>query len=102
MTKYKDGHAGASRRGFLQVAAGAASLGVVTKILGGSALAAGGLVAVDFGQSLYNKVSKAIGRDWKGGGHVSTGLGTGVIDFVLSPTFEEKGPPDLVKKAKEI
>jgi basic membrane protein A len=59
------------------------------------------LVALDFGQSLYNEVSKAIGADFKGG-HVATGLGTGVIDFVLSPTFVEKGPPDLVKKAKEV
>ena len=37
------------------------------------------LVALDFGQSLYNEVSKAIGPDFKGG-HVQTGLGTGVID----------------------
>ena len=60
------------------------------------------LVALDFGQSLYNEVAKAIGPDWKGGGHVSTGIGTGVIDFVLSPTFAEKGPADLINKAKGI
>jgi basic membrane protein A len=59
------------------------------------------LVALDFGQSLYNEVSKAIGPDFKGG-HLATGLGTGVIDFVLSPTWVEEGPPDLVAKAKEV
>jgi basic membrane protein A len=59
------------------------------------------LVALDFGQSLYNETSKAIGAEWKGG-HIKTGLGTGVIDFVLSPVFVEKGPADLVAKAKEV
>jgi basic membrane protein A len=60
------------------------------------------LVALDFGQSLYNEVSKAIGPEWAGGTHEPTGLGTGVIDFVLSPVFEEQGAPELVAKAKEI
>jgi len=59
------------------------------------------LVALDFGQSLYNEVSKALGPDFKGG-HVATGLGTGVIDFVLSPVWQEQGPKDLVEKAKKI
>lgn len=59
------------------------------------------LVALDFGQSLYNEVSKAIGPDFKGG-HVATGLGTGVIDFVLSPVWVEQGPKDLVEKAKAV
>lgn len=59
------------------------------------------LVALDFGQSLYLEVSKALGPDFKGG-HVATGIGTGVIDFVLSPVFVEQGPPDLVAKAKEV
>jgi basic membrane protein A len=59
------------------------------------------LVALDFGQSLYNEVSKALGPDFKGG-HVATGLGTGVIDFVLSPVWQEQGPKDLVEKAKSI
>ena len=67
--------------------------------LGPSTVAA--LVALDFGQSLYNEVSKAIGPDFKGG-HLNTGLGTGVIDFVLSPVFVEQGPADLVAKAKEV
>ena len=59
------------------------------------------LVALDFGQSLYNEVSKALGPDFKGG-HVATGLGTGVIDFVLSPVWQEQGPKDLVAKAKSV
>jgi basic membrane protein A and related proteins len=59
------------------------------------------LVALDFGQSLYNEVSKALGPDFKGG-HVATGLGTGVIDFVLSPVWQEQGPRELVEKAKSV
>jgi basic membrane protein A len=59
------------------------------------------LVALDFGQSLYNEVTKAIGAEFKGG-HLSTGIGTGVVDFVLSPVFVEQGPADLVAKAQEV
>jgi basic membrane protein A len=59
------------------------------------------LVALDFGQSLYNEVSKALGPDFKGG-HLATGLGTGVIDFVMSPVWQEQGPKDLVAKAKSV
>lgn len=59
------------------------------------------LVSLDFGQSLYNEVSRTMEADWKGG-HTATGLGTGVIDFVLSPVFQEQGPKDLAAKAKEI
>ena len=61
-----------------------------------------GLVALDFGQSLYNEVTKAVGTEWAGGTHVSTGLGTGVIDFVYSPVFDKEGNPELSAKAKEI
>ena len=59
------------------------------------------LVALDFGQSLYNEVNKALGSDWKGG-HEHTGLGTGVIDFIASPVFAEQGPADLIAKEKEV
>ncbi|MDO6965220.1 basic membrane protein A [Rhizobium alvei] len=59
------------------------------------------IVALDFGQSLYNEVSKALAADWKGG-HFNTGLGTGVIDFVASPVFAEKGPAELSAKTKEV
>ncbi|MDR3376928.1 MAG: BMP family ABC transporter substrate-binding protein [Ancalomicrobiaceae bacterium] len=67
--------------------------------LGPSTVAA--LVSLDFGQSLYNEVSRALDKGWAGG-HINTGLGTGVIDFVLSPVFVEKGPADVVAKAKDI
>ncbi len=59
------------------------------------------IVGLDFGASLYNEVSKALGEDWKGGTHEHTGLGTGVIDFIPSPLFAEQGPADLTAKAKE-
>lgn len=60
------------------------------------------IVGLDFGASLYNEVNKALGSDWAGGKHVSTGLGTGVIDFILSPAFQEQGRADLLEKAKKI
>ncbi|MCY1309955.1 hypothetical protein D9M70_601020 [compost metagenome] len=59
------------------------------------------IVSLDFGASLYNEASKAVGPEWKGGAHEHTGLGTGVIDFILSPVFAEQGPADLNAKAKE-
>jgi basic membrane protein A and related proteins len=59
------------------------------------------LVALDFGQSLYNEVARTYEAAWAGG-HVATGLGTGVIDFVLSPVFQEQGPPEIVAKAKQV
>lgn len=59
------------------------------------------IVGLDFGISLYNEVTKALGADWKGGTHEHTGLGTGVIDFIASPLFAEQGPAELTAKAKE-
>jgi basic membrane protein A len=59
------------------------------------------LVELDFGQSLYNEVSRTLTAGWTGD-HVTTGLGTGVIDFVLSPVFVEQGPPEIVAKAKAV
>ncbi len=59
------------------------------------------IVGLDFGVSLYNEVTKAVGPEWKGGVHEHTGLGTGVIDFIASPVFAEQGPADLVAKAKD-
>lgn len=58
------------------------------------------IVALDFGQSLYNEVSRALASGWKGQ-HIPTGLGTGVIDFVMSPEFEKSGPADLVSAGKK-
>ena len=50
------------------------------------------------GEALAGLASRLLAA-WTGG-HVATGLGTGVIDFVLSPVFLEQGPPDIVAKAK--
>ena len=60
-----------------------------------------GIVSLDFGQSLYNELGKALDPGWTGGTHVPTGLGTGVIDFILSPLYGEQGPSDLVARAAE-
>ncbi|MBL8599955.1 MAG: BMP family ABC transporter substrate-binding protein [Devosia sp.] len=60
------------------------------------------IVNLDFGKSLTLEVTKALGSDWVGGTHVHTGLGTGVVEFQLSPTFLEKGPADLVAKAESV
>jgi basic membrane protein A len=59
------------------------------------------IVGLDFGASLYNEASKALGSDWAGGTHTNTGLGTGVIDFILSPLFQAEGAPETVAKSKE-
>ena len=54
------------------------------------------IVNLDFGQSLYNEVGSALTPDWSGGTHVSTGIGSGVIEFERSPLFTEQGPGELV------
>lgn len=59
------------------------------------------IVGLDFGASLYNEVSRALSDDWTGG-HIPTGLGTGVIDFILSPLYQEQGPAELVAKSQEV
>lgn len=59
------------------------------------------IVGLDFGASLYNEVNNALGSGWAGGKHVSTGLGTGVIDFKLSPVFQEQGSADINAKSKQ-
>jgi len=60
------------------------------------------IVGLDFGASLYNEVTKALGDDWAGGTHTATGLGTGVIDFMRSPVFQEQGPENLNARATEV
>lgn len=60
-----------------------------------------GIVGLDFGASLYNEVARALEAGWTGG-HIPTGLGTGVIDFILSPLYQEQGPAEIVAKSKEI
>ena len=60
-----------------------------------------GVVSLDFGQSLHNEASAALGADWQGGRHVPTGLGSGVIDFLLSPVYQEQGPQDIVARSQD-
>ena len=60
-----------------------------------------GVVSLDFGQSLHNEASAALGPDWQGGRHVPTGLGGGVIDFLRSPLYREQGPQDIVARSDE-
>jgi len=59
------------------------------------------IVGLDFGASLYNEATKALGGNFAGGKHVSTGLGTGVIDFKLSPVFAKKGAADIIAKSNK-
>ncbi len=59
------------------------------------------IVNLDFGQSLYNEVGSALDPDWPGGSHVSTGLGTGVIEFERSPLFMDQGPAELVQASEQ-
>ena len=60
-----------------------------------------GIVSLDLGQSLYNELGEALEPDWMEGRHVPTGLGTGVIDFILSPLYQEQGPSELAARAME-
>ncbi len=60
-----------------------------------------GVVSLDFGRSLHNETSAALGADWQGGRHVPTGLGSGVIDFLRSPLYREEGPQEIVARADQ-
>ena len=60
-----------------------------------------GVVSLDFGQSLHNETSAALGANWQGGRHVPTGLGSGVIDFLRSPLYRVEGPQEIVARADE-
>jgi len=60
------------------------------------------IVGLDFGVSLYNEVTLALKKDWKGGRHEHTGLGTGVVDFILSPLFAQQGPKDIVDRIRAV
>ena len=57
------------------------------------------IVGLDFGVSLYNEVSEALGDAWAGGTHVNTGLGTGVIEFIRSPLYADQGPAHINAKS---
>lgn len=56
-------------------------------------------VLVNFGQSLFDQVSSAVSGKFVAGHYVST-LADGIIDFVPSDLFAEKGPPAFVAAAK--
>ncbi|MCJ8322598.1 MAG: BMP family ABC transporter substrate-binding protein [Rhizobiales bacterium] len=57
------------------------------------------IVGLDFGASLANEAAAALKAGWIGGQHRSTGLGTGVIDFILSPLFKEQGDAGINAKS---
>ncbi|MGH7175902.1 MAG: BMP family ABC transporter substrate-binding protein, partial [Tepidisphaeraceae bacterium] len=48
------------------------------------------IVLIDFGRSVYEQVSASMAAGWAGGHHAS-GLGDGVIDFLLSERFLAQG-----------
>ena len=59
------------------------------------------VVSLDFGQSLHSEAGAALAFDWQGGRHIQTGLGTGVIDFLLSPVYQEQGPMEIAARSAE-
>jgi basic membrane protein A len=59
------------------------------------------IVSLDFGASLVEQVKRALSPNFTGG-HVATGLGTGVIDFSLSSEWLKSAAPDLVDKAQKV
>jgi basic membrane protein A len=54
----------------------------------------------DFGRSLYQETTLALGPAWTNG-HYRSGLQDGVVDFVPSPLFEGKGPAAAVAKYRD-
>jgi basic membrane protein A len=56
-------------------------------------------VLVNFGQSLSDQVAAAVSGKFEAGHYVST-LADGIIDFVPSDLFMQKGPPAYVTAAK--
>lgn len=60
------------------------------------------IVKLDFGLSLYQEVTRALAASGWTGGHVATGLDSGVIDFELSDVWVKQGPSALVAKAKDV
>lgn len=59
------------------------------------------IVKLDFGLSLATEVGRALAPGWTGG-HVTTGLKGGIIDFELSDVYLKEGPPELVAKARQV
>ncbi|MGH7117391.1 MAG: BMP family ABC transporter substrate-binding protein [Acetobacteraceae bacterium] len=59
------------------------------------------IVKLDFGLSLATEVNRALAPGWTGG-HVTTGLKGGIIDFELSDVYLKEGPAALVTKARQV
>lgn len=59
------------------------------------------IVSLHFGKSLYDEASKIL-KTGKGGSHLSTGLGTGVVGLELSPLFQKEGDKAVAAKAEQV
>ena len=54
-----------------------------------------GIVAIFFGQSLYDQIGNALSDDYTPG-HFNSGLHDGVVDLLISERFLAEGPADMV------
>ena len=59
------------------------------------------IVSLHFGKSLYDEASKIL-KTGKGGAHLNTGLGTGVVGLELSPVFQKEGDKAVAAKAEQV
>ena len=59
------------------------------------------IVSLNFGGSLAVETAATFEKDWTGGRHSNTGLGTGVIDFLLSPLFKEQGDKEINQRSEK-
>ncbi|MGJ7545880.1 BMP family ABC transporter substrate-binding protein [Variovorax sp. LT1R16] len=57
------------------------------------------IVSLHFGKSLYDEASRIM-KAGKGGSHLHTGLGTGVVALELSPLFQKEGDKAVAAKAE--
>ncbi len=56
------------------------------------------IVSLHFGKSLYDEANKLL-KGGKGGTHINTGLGVGVVALELSPIFQKEGDKAQAAKA---
>jgi basic membrane protein A len=54
-----------------------------------------GIVAIRFGQSLFDQIENALSDDYVAG-HFNSGLADGVVDLLISERFLAEGPADMV------
>ena len=59
------------------------------------------IVSLHFGKSLYDEANKIL-KNGKGGAHLNTGLGTGVVGLELSPLFQKEGDKAVAAKAEKV